>query len=227
MSSSTEARRLRGSASSTAAQLVMPELRPATWTRLGDESVKGDDVTEQLLGGLAERTRAAARAQGYASGWAEGRREGEAAGRGALEEEARRAAASEERRSAEHETTVTALRATAGRLDEAVAEVTRAVEERAVTLALELTRELVGRAAPEATEHALRRAVSLLPEHPVVAMRVHPEAAGSAREMLAGYGVEVVADDDLGPADVVAEAADHVLDLRLGTALERLREVLS
>ena len=72
------------------------DLRSGSWTRLGDGGVVGDPVTEAVLGPLAERVRAAARAEGYAAGWAEGRRR--------AQEAAEQAAA--ERAAAEHEAAV-------------------------------------------------------------------------------------------------------------------------
>ena len=56
------------------APLPTPELRTGTWTRHGDGALLGDEVAESLLGRVAEETRAAAQAQGYAVGWAQGRR---------------------------------------------------------------------------------------------------------------------------------------------------------
>ena len=70
MSSSSEAR----STCRPAAPAEPPDLRTGVWTRLGDDRVLGDAVTEAVLGALAERTRDAAQAQGYAVGWAEGQR---------------------------------------------------------------------------------------------------------------------------------------------------------
>ena len=56
--------------SSSEAPVAHPELRVGNWTRLGGSTVLGDQVTESMLDVLAERTRDAARAQGYATGWA-------------------------------------------------------------------------------------------------------------------------------------------------------------
>jgi flagellar assembly protein FliH len=225
-SSSSAAQVLRGDASTDATGLLMPELRGGGWTRWGNGAVRGDDVTEQLLSTLAESTRQAARAQGYSVGWAEGRRDAEAAVAEAAAETARRTAAEETRRETEHAAALTALRAAAEQLVTRVDDVCRAVDGQAAELALELTRELVGRAVPEAASHAVERVLGLLPDHPVVRVRFHPAVAASAG-VLRDRGVVVLADPDLGPADAVVEADDHVVDLRVDTALERLREVLS
>jgi flagellar assembly protein FliH len=226
MSSSTDVRRLRGAESSRAAGLAVPELSPGTWTRLGDAAVRGDEVTEHLLGGLADRARTAAQAQGYATGWAQGRREALAALDREAEMAAARVAEAQQRNAAESTAAAAALRAAADRLDDAVDRACRAVEERATTLALELTRELVGEAAATAGEHAVRRVAALVTEHPVVTVRLHPSAAELAGDELPRE-VSVVADPELGPADAVVEADDHVIDLRVETALQRLRAVLA
>src|SRR6478609_3385735 len=74
MSSSSEAV-LRNGSHGELRTVARPDLRTGVWTRLGDPSVLGDAVTEAALGSLAEATRTAARAQGYAVGWAQGRQE--------------------------------------------------------------------------------------------------------------------------------------------------------
>ncbi len=227
MSSSTSAARvLRGDASTDATGLLMPELRSGSWTRWGNGAVRGDDVTEQLLSTLAESTRQAARAQGYSVGWADGRRDAEASVREAAAETARRTAAEEVRREAEHAAALTALREAADQLVARVDDVCRTVDGQAAELALELTRELVGRAAPEAASHAVERVLGLLPDHPVVRVRFHPAVAACAGA-LRDRGVVVLPDPDLGPADAVVEADEYVVDLRVGAALDRLRDVLS
>lgn len=226
MSSSSEPRLLRGAASADAVGVSMPDLRSGHWTRLGDTTVLGDAVTEQLLDTLAESTRQAARAQGYAVGWAEGRREAERAARAAAEAAAEQAAADVRRREAEHRDALAALQQAAALVRERLTEVCRAVDEQAAELALELTRELVGQTAANAGRHALQRVAELLPEHPVVRVRLHPDVAPTATGLLE-QGVAVVADPTLGRADAVVEADTHVVDLRVTTALERLREVLS
>lgn len=224
-SSSSPARVLRGEASVDAAGLEMPDLRTGGWTRWGDQAVLGDHTTELVLDRLAERAHAAARAQGYATGWAEGRREAQAAVRQTLDDAEERAAAEESRREAEHAAAVSALLEAADQLRTGLAQVSRETEALASSLALELTRELVGRAAAEAGEHALARVNALLPDTEVLKVRLHPSVVPAAAELRA-HGVPVVADPDLGPADALVEADDHVVDLRIDTALERLREVL-
>lgn len=225
-SSNSPARVLRGDASSGAAGLAMPELRSGSWTRWGDGGVRGDDVTEQLLQRLAENTRRTARSQGYAVGWAEGRREAEHTARATADETARRAADDEARREAEHAAALAALRDAADQLVRQVDELCRTVDGQAATLALELTRELVGRASADAASHTVQRVLGLLPDHPVARVRLHPTVAACAGA-LRDSGVVVLPDPDLGSADAVVEADEYVVDLRVDTALARLKEVLS
>lgn len=223
--SSTSQRVLRGDSCAQASQLRIPELRTGAWTRFGDSATQGDEVTEQLLDRLAESTRSAARAQGYAVGWAQGRGEAEVAARAEADEAARRDAALAQQRAVEHEAAVTALRAAAARLDDELVAVCRSVDEQAARLALELTRELVGH-APADADHVVARVVGLLPDHPIVRVRLHPEVATNAGR-LREHGITVVADPELGRGDAVVEADDHVVDLRVEQALARLAEVLS
>lgn len=213
MSSSSEVVRVTGS-------VPTPELRTGTWTRFGGSSVLGDAVTEQTLSALAESTRSAARSQGYAIGWAEGQR---AARAEALAESARVA---EERgvedalRAAEHRAAVDALQNAAARLHDAVAGATERVESQASALALALTETIVGALAADLD--AVRRALDLAPAAGLVALRVNP----AALDLAAGVDVTLIPDPTLAHGDALAEYDEHVLDLRITTALERVREVL-
>ncbi|GAA1436043.1 hypothetical protein GCM10009641_33790 [Mycobacterium cookii] len=171
-----------------------------------------------------EPTRAAARAQGYAVGWAEGRRAAEAAVQAEAEELRRAAAADAERRDADNAAAVAALREAAAGARAVLAEACRRVDEQAAVLALELTRTLLGDVVPDPAA-VVGRVVGLLPEHPVATVRLHPDVAAVAGD-LRDLGVVVVADPTLGPADALAHAGDHAVDLRVDQALARLAEVL-
>lgn len=203
--------------SSTEVRPVLPDLAaPARST-----GVTGLRMPEL---GAVEATRDAARAQGYATGWAEGRREAETSAR----EDAERLAADHVRREAVRDTevaaAVTALRAAADALHRTVAATCVRVDEQASALALELTRTLTGRVEPDPA-HVVARVVGLLPEHPLVSVRLHPDVAALSGD-LAAHGVAVVPDPTLRPADAVAHADDHVVDLRVDEALARLEEAL-
>lgn len=171
-----------------------------------------------------ETTREAARAQGYAVGWAQGRREAEASARSAAEDLAADAAARESRRDAEHTAAVAALHETARAAHDLLAAACRRVDDQAAALALELTRTLVGAAHPDPA-HVLERVVGLVPEHPVVSVRLHPDVAALAGD-LRELSIAVVEDPALGRADAVVHADDHVVDLRVDEALARLSRVL-
>ncbi|MFL6157589.1 MAG: FliH/SctL family protein [Marmoricola sp.] len=203
--------------------LTFPELRTGAWTRYGDQAVLGDAVTERTLSALAESTRTAAGSQGYAVGWAEGQR----AAREAAEVEAAgvRAAqqAADTRRAAEHAAAVAALNAAAAQLRQATAEVCARVESQASELAWELTQELVGHELSGPGVDVVRRVLALAPTEDVVRVRLHPADLGGAA---AGLDLAVVADPALDRGDALVELADQVLDLRLETALTRVREAL-
>ncbi len=222
---------LRGATADAASAMGTPELRSGSWTRFGDRSVLGDVVTEQVLSGLAESTRSAARSQGYTVGWAEGRREAavEAAALAAVVEEQRHLA--EERRDVEHRAAVAALTAAAAELQHTLADVSVRVEDQALLLARELTETLVMhelRLSPDLGEDVVRRALAVLPSGLPVTLRLHPTVCDAAAvHGLDQQGVSVVPDASLHPGDAVIEADDHVVDLCIGTALARLREVLS
>jgi flagellar assembly protein FliH len=207
-----------------------PDLRTGLWTRLGGSAVLGDEATEAALGGLAERTQRAARAQGYAVGWAEGRRE-------ALTRAAEAAARTEEqvqdqeqRRAREHAAAVTGLARAAAALEVATVEVSARVADQATGLALELTRSLVGHELAVAAEPGagvVSRVLAVLPGDPTTLVRLHPDTAGTdAARLLDERGVRLVVDPTLAHADAVVETDTAAIDLRVSTALARLAEVL-
>lgn len=174
--------------------------------------------------GTVETTHDAARAQGYAVGWAQGRRDAEAAARAEADELVRASTAREEQRDAELVAAVAALHEAAAAAHELLADACRRVDEQAGVLVLELTRTLVGAVEPEPA-HVLDRVLGLLPGHAIACVRLHPEVAAVAGD-LTDRGILVVADPALGRADAVAQADDHVVDLRVDDALARLAEVL-
>lgn len=208
-----------------------PDLRRGVWTRLGDGRVLGDGPTEAILGGLAERTRTAAQAEGYAVGWAAGQ---QAALRRAAEREAAATAESERREAArarEHALAVAALEKAATALTATAAEVAARIGEQAADLAFELTRTLVGHELSVAADpgaDVVARVLAVLPSGAGVTVRLHPRtAAGLGGAPLAEHGVEVVADPALDLHDAVVETSTTAIDLRVSEAMDRLREALS
>jgi flagellar assembly protein FliH len=229
MSSSSEAAVRAGSAADPQ-PARLPDLRSGQWTRLGDDSVLGDRVTEVALGALAERTRDAARAQGYATGWAEGRQEALARATEVEAEAARRNAAAERRRDAEHADAVAALGEAADALLASVQDICARVADQATGLALELTRALVGHelaVTADPGQDVVRRVLAALPAGPVATVRLHPDlVTADVVAELDRHGLTVAGDASLSPGDAVVEADDAAVDLRVSTALERVAEVL-
>lgn len=232
MSSSTEVSRhvLRGPAASGVTALPTPELRDGAWTRFGTGSVLGDAVTEQALAGLAETTRQAARAQGYATGWAEGRRAAAtAAAAEAVEVEATRAR-EDQRREAEHLARIDALSSAACDFRRATDRLATELEDHALHLARELCEAIVGHELRSGTDPAgdvVRRALAVLPEGVPATVRVAPAVAAMLTTADFGPGVGVVADASLDVADAVVETPSKVVDLSIEAALARVREALA
>lgn len=210
--------------------VARPDLRTGVWTRLGDHAVLGDEITEAALGVLAERTRDAARAQGYSVGWAEGRREAlELASVTATMVEQRHQE-EELRREREHQTAVAALVAAADALRTAAQDVATRIADQAVDLAFDLTETIVGHElASEVNPGAavVSRVLATLPDDPTTTVRLHPTVVHSdAVAALAEHGVRLVVDPDLARHDAVVETETNAIDLRVGRALDRLREAL-
>lgn len=216
-------------ADATLADLDIPELRTGVWTRLGDGTALGDEVTERILSEIAEETRAAATAQGYASGWAEGRRAARESAARAVEVAEQERAAQESRREAEHQAAVSALLAAAGEVRGLVAELAGRIEAQATDLAWAITEAIVGReVASISSPDVVRRALAVLPATPTCTVRLHPSMLnGAAVADLYERGVDVVPDPDLGRADVIVESQGSVADLRISEALQRVHEALS
>lgn len=209
--------------------LPTPELRTGVWTRHGDPGLLGDPVAESVLGEIAVAARAAAEAQGYAVGWAQGRREAEAEARRAADEVAARHAAAEARREAEHAEALAVLARAADEVHGLLGSMCARVEERATDLAWALVEELVGREISVVTSaDVVRRVLRVLPPGIVATVRMHPSVVGHAAVAeLEELGLEVVADASLDRADALVSHDGAVIDLRIGSALERVREALA
>jgi flagellar assembly protein FliH len=232
-SSSPEPRVLRGGAGlAVNSPGLGGELRTGQWTRLGNSGVLGDATTEGTLQSLAERSRKAARAQGYAKGWAEGHRAGEAHSRAEAAQVAERRAEEDARRQGEHDATLRTLEAAARSLDARLAEVSAAMEEHVVEAALRIAEAVIGRElaiAADAGADAVRRALSVMP-HDVPVFTLHLNPADHAvldRTVLAGHAVTVVADPTVARGDAIAETDTTVIDASVAAGLARVREVLA
>jgi len=206
------------------------ELRSGAWTRLGDNAVLGDAVTEHALAGLAEQAQLAARAQGYSTGWAEGRRAAEEHADELRRELLVQHHAEEARRDTEHQVAVDALSRAADDLAAALASACDQVAAHTTQVALDLTEELLGHELAVASApgtDAVRRALDLVPADSVVRVRLCPsEAADPTLAALVG-AVSVIADPSLQRGDAMVETVDGVVDARVSGAMTRVREVLA
>ena len=105
------------------------------------------------------------------------------------------------------------------------------VEDHALALAGELTEALVGRelaGAEDPVADVVRRVLAALPQGLPVTVRLAPQvAAHPDLAALAAQGVTVVPDPALEPHDALLETTAQAVDLRVSTALARVREVLS
>ncbi len=233
MSSSTDA--LEVTSAFTAHQtptitvVRQPELRRGEWTRLGPGSLLGDEAAEQTLADVADQAHAAASAQGYSVGWAQGLRRAAEATQAAAAAQAEAGELDRGRHEAEHAAAVQALTNAADELHSALAAVTARVEVQATELAWALTQELVGREVQTVSgADVVRRVLALTPEGPIALVHLHPDHVGDpAVADLVTRGVRVVGDPGLGRADAVVEVEDHALDLRVESALARVRQVLA
>jgi flagellar assembly protein FliH len=206
------------------------DLREGVWTRLGAGSVLGDAATEGTLEGLAERSRAAARAQGFAAGWAEGLRA--AAARTAETHEAQVRVFDEHAATflAAQRSALAAVETAARRCAETAAEVQHGLSGAALDLALQLVEAVLGRELEVATDpgaDALRRALATVPVDVPLVARLHPaDLATLDRTTVGERSVSFVADPSVARGDAVVESDSGVVDATVGAALARVREVL-
>lgn len=207
------------------------DLRTGRWTRLGRTGVLGDTVAEAALSDLAERTRDAAQAQGYAAGWAEGYR----VARSQAEQAAQQAAAADAEERArwktDHDLALGALLHAVKRLDRTFQESTAELTARAHELALEISVAVLDREVrlSETTgADALRRALAPLDRVSAVTVRMHPDDIALLDPAALRNGrVQLVHDTTLQRGDAVASTEDTIVDATIAAALDRVREVLT
>lgn len=215
----------------TPAVVAHAELRSGTWTRLGDAAVLGDGATETALGALADRTRAAGRAQGYAAGWAEGRKRAqEEADRSAAERSAADQAAAARHLAAQQSLAVTLADALA-RLDAKLAARHEVVTAEATELALRIAEAVLGRelaATTDAGADALRRALAEVAPTATATVRLNPvDVAALDPATTAGRPVTVVADAGVPAGGAILETDVTTVDATLESAMARVREALA
>jgi flagellar assembly protein FliH len=206
------------------------DLRGGRWTRLGGTAVRGDEATEGALQRLAERSRDAGRAQGYAAGWAEGRTVALAQAELAERDRAAGREAAHAQVLAAQQCAVDALAKAAEHYAGASTDLLEALADQAFDLALRIAEAVIGRELETAADpggDALRRALTLVPPAAAVTVRLHPEdRALLDLTVLAGRPVSLVDDPALTRGDAVVETETGVVDATVGAALDRVREVL-
>ena len=110
----------------------------------------------------------------------------------------------------------------------ALAELRGRDEEQGTDLALALTETLLARELTVVTEaDVVQRVLAVAPGATTATVRLHPSVAGSvdAKELV-DAGLVIIADAGLDRADAVVECDGALTDLRIGAAVDRLREVL-
>lgn len=232
MSTSSNGVVIRGLPQETAESIShFTDLRKGSWTRLGSGGNLGDEVTEGVLSGIAERAHQAARAQGYAQGWAEGRRV--AIEKAQADADAvRRAAADElEQMRAEHRAAMAALETATTQMSTRLAEALDRFAGHTTEVALELAEAVVGREVATATDpgaDALRRVIALADPQVTTTVRLNPaDVAVLDSAVTEGHNITVVPDPTVGRGDAIAETDHTLVDATIAAALERVREVLT
>jgi len=206
------------------------DLRGGLWTRFGSDSIRGDRVTEGTLHGLAEQSRQAGRAQGFAAGWAEGRRGSRTQTEDAHAEQVRAFEEQGQRILAAQHAATTALEQALSRVEASTRALHAQLSDQAVELALQIAEAVLGRellAVDDPAADAVRRALTDVPVDVQVTVRLHPsDRAGLDPSVLAGRTVTIVADPSLSRGDALVETDSGSVDAGVGAALARVREVL-
>ena len=230
-STSSEAVVLRGAVAGAAVSAdTSLDLRDGAWTRFGGSRVLGDAATEATLRGLAERSREAARAQGFASGWAEGLRAAQARSTASYDAQAERLAEHGRRVVAQQQTAAEALAAAVRRTEETTRALHEEIADQAVELALQIAEAVLGREvalSDDPAGDAVRRALAGVPVEVPLVVRLHPEDRDALDPvLLADRPVTLVTDGRVARGDAVVETEDGWVDADLAGALARVREVL-
>lgn len=207
------------------------DLRDGEWTRFGSPGVLGDRATEATLHRLAERSRDAARAQGFAAGWAEGLRASAQRGTTAYDEQARALQHRSDTLLAAQRSALSALQDAVGRCAETTSALHAELTAAAVDLALQIAESVLARELEIARDpgaDALRRALVGVPLDVPVSVRLHPADLDVLdRDVVADRAVTFLADATLGRGDAVVESEDGIVDAGIAAALARVREVLA
>ncbi|MGY2002202.1 FliH/SctL family protein [Blastococcus sp. SYSU DS1024] len=212
-----------------------PVERRTSVRRAEDQPVAGSKPSFRLGDVYAEelaRLRAQARTEGFAAGHAEGLLAAEsvvAEVERAAQERLAEVQARWERRLV---SATAALGAAARQVEEAARPVADDIRDSIVGTVLTLVEDLLGRElalAADPVMDAVRRALTFCPADAPTIVRLHPddlaEVPAEALAELPGT-VRVVADPSVERAGAVAESGPRRIDAQLGTALQRVQEVL-
>lgn len=172
---------------------------------------------------------AEARERGFAEGRADGHRQGYLAGH---EEALIAAARAEADRDHATQQALAALTAAATDLHAHRGRDIAGIEELLIDAALELATAIVGRelqVADDPGRDALVRALRLADGMEPAVARLHPadvDTLGAPDEVAPGREITVVSDPAVEPGGCILEVGKGRIDAQLGTAIERVREVL-
>lgn len=178
---------------------------------------------------------AEAHAVGFSAGWAQGRLEAAEAEQAMALRAAAEAARIQAEQVVRFEQALGALVSAARRIEQQSLPSLVAAEQQLVSAALQLAEGLVGaelRHLPDPGRTALRRVLSELPMDETVVVRLNPAdhaalvCEGTSEFLFDGRPVSLIADPDMAVGDAIGESGPVTVDARLGTALERVKEVL-
>jgi flagellar assembly protein FliH len=183
---------------------------------------------------------AQARQQAVEQGHAQGHQAGYAAGMAvaaeqshlAAERAARREAEAEQRRTAQLSHALAVLSTAADALREREAVSMSEIEPQIVELALGIARTVLDRelaVSKNPGREAVVRALSLAPADGAVSIRLHPDdaaALGAVHELAGTRSLTVVADPTVERGGCIAEGAGRQVDTQVGSALNRVADVL-
>jgi flagellar assembly protein FliH len=185
---------------------------------------------------LLVQARTEAEAAGYAAGWAQGRGEAQAAAQAQADRDAQAVEEVMAATAVQIDRAIAAFATAAANLENRAIPAVRDIEDAIVDTALMLAEAVLGREARTATDpgrEALARALALAPEQRPVTVRLNPAdrmtiglSDGTTELVMDGRLITLVDDRTLQPGDAVAVCDATTIDARLGTALERVREVL-
>ena len=187
---------------------------------------------EDVYAAELHRLREQARTEGWAAGHAEGLSVAAAAVARVEAEAAQRLARTQQRWEARIASTVAALTAACAQVDATPPLAGETLDQLLLGATLTLVEEVFARELAISTQpgaDALHRALALSPEDGPTVVRLNPEDLQRIpAPVLAGLpaSVRVVADPRVEPAGAVAETGVCRVDAQLGSALERVREVL-